>query len=331
MTKTAETELIALESVARGKTIIWVAMVSIVVLTPFSFMNLLHHHYLIAVGLFLILAILAFNAWVCLRNRYYPLITLLALVPAITLSLALVFKQQGIIGALWCYPAVISFYFMLPERQAWLANGLIMVMALPFSWIYLDHSLASRVIATLLCVSAFSMIFLRVIIGQQRDLHDLAMTDSLTGLSNRVLLHSSLERAQQQFSRSQMPMSLIMLDLDHFKRINDEQGHAEGDRVLKGVGKLLSVRMRGSDKVFRLGGEEFLILLFNTNLGQASLVAESLRSDIESSSFLPDITVTASAGVAELMKGEHWREWMKRSDDKLYQAKKEGRNRVISY
>lgn len=318
------------ESPIRVKTIVGVALVALVFVTPFSIYNFALGRYILGLGSLFVVLILAVCAWNGLHGRYSPLLILLALMPVITVSLGFTIHQQGLIGVLWCYPAVISFYFMLPERQAWGANIVLLTMALPMSWLYIDAALAARLTATLLCVSAFSAIFVRVISLQQQELQALAMTDSLTGLANRVLLHSSLEHAVQQHERRHSPMTLLTLDLDNFKVINDTLGHDAGDQVLRGVGKLLQRRIRRSDKVFRLGGEEFLVLLYDTDAAQGWQVAEELRKAIETMSLLPDHRVTTSLGVATLQPGEHWRDWMKRSDDNLYRAKKEGRNLVVA-
>lgn len=318
------------ESPVRVKTIVGVAFVVFVVLTPFSIYNFFMERYVLGVGALSVVSLMAINAWSCWYGRYYPLLILFGLAPISVIFLGFTIYQLGLIGLLWCYPAVICFYFMLPERYAWGANFILLVMALPMSWQFLDISLAARATATLLCVSAFAIIFVRVISAQQHELHDLAMTDSLTGLANRVQLHDSLEQAVQHHERRQVPMSLIALDLDHFKFINDSLGHDAGDDVLRGVGTLLQKRIRRSDKVFRLGGEEFLILLYDTNADQSWLVAEELRVTIESMTLLPDKSVTTSLGIATLQPKEHWRDWMKRSDDNLYRAKKEGRNRVVA-
>lgn len=318
------------ESQARAKIIVWVVAASILVLLPFSVNNLIEHAYMLGYGSLLIVALLAFNGWFSLKGCYYPLMTLAVLTPAIMLLLFYAFQQQGIIGALWCYPAIISFYFMLPERQAWLANALLMLMAVPSAIHFLDPHLTARVIATLVCVSVFAVIFVRIISKQQQQLKQLAMTDSLTGLSNRVMLHTCLEQATDSSERRSYPSCLIALDLDHFKKINDELGHGAGDRVLKGIGHLLSSHIRRSDQVFRLGGEEFLIVLHESDLQQAVTVAEILRNKVETSRFLPDRVITVSGGVAVHQPGEHWRDWLKRSDDLLYQAKQSGRNRILS-
>ncbi|MCL5974977.1 MAG: GGDEF domain-containing protein [Gammaproteobacteria bacterium] len=317
------------ESPVRVKTIVGVAFVVFVFLMPFSIYNFYLERYILGIGSLSVVLLMAINAWNCWHGRYYPLLILVGLAPISTMFLGFTIYQQGLIGLLWCYPAVICFYFMLPERYAWGANIVLLAMALPMSWLFLDAELAARATATLLCVSAFAVIFVWVISAQQHELHELAMTDSLTGLANRVQLNGTLEQAVQQHERRQTPMTLISLDLDNFKMINDTFGHDAGDEVLRGIGKLLQKRIRRSDKVFRLGGEEFLILLYETDSAQGLLVAEELRKTIEAMPLLPDRSVTTSLGIATLQPKEDWRDWMKRSDDNLYRAKKEGRNRVV--
>ena len=307
-----------------------VAVTALIFLTPFSINNFFQGRYVLGAGSLAIVAMLAVNAWGTSRGRYNPALTFLSIVPAILFFLVIAFRKQGIIGALWCYPAVISFYFMLPERKAWLANAAILCVALPMAWTVLEFPLAARVAATLVAVSTFSAIFVRVIATQQYQLQAQAVTDVLTGLSNRVLLGSSLEQAIEQNRRTNAVMTLVALDLDHFKMINDTFGHNVGDTVLQGIGGLLQKRIRRSDRAFRLGGEEFLVLLYGTDLENGRRFAEELRSAIESLPLLPDHTVTSSIGIATLQPGEDWDEWMKRSDENLYRAKAAGRNCVVA-
>jgi diguanylate cyclase (GGDEF)-like protein len=119
-----------------------------------------------------------------------------------------------------------------------------------------------------------------------------------------------------------------MIDVDHFKRINDQLGHAQGDSVLKGIASLVEKRSRKLDLLFRIGGEEFMLLLPDTQEAAATLVAEQLRASIAESSLLDGRRVTVSVGVSELRRGETVDSWMKQADDALYAAKKAGRNRV---
>lgn len=313
----------------RKKLTLSIGLVTLVVVTPFSINNFIHGRYLLGVVSSFIVVILCCNAWSIMQGRYYPRLTSLGLVPIIIFYLNFVIQQQQIFGYLWCYPASIMFYFLLPERQAWVANTFLLIMALSQAWNVLEHPVAARVAATLLMVSIFSVIFVRVITEQQHKLEKLAVTDPLTGLLNRTLLRSTLEEAIHQNNRTGVSMTLLTLDLDRFKSINDTLGHDAGDVVLQGVSELLKKRTRRTDKVFRPGGEEFLVLLYGTEIENGVKVAEELRGAIALLSLLSDRTVTVSIGVATLLAGESWTEWLKRSDENLYRAKSGGRNRVV--
>lgn len=306
-----------------------VAAAAVFLLTPFALNNFFQDRILLGVGSLVIVIMLAANAWSIRRGRYYPKITFLSIVLPTVFFLDMALRKQGIIGLLWCYPGVVAFYFMLPERMAWVGNAVLLAVAIPDSWFVFDSEVAPRATITLISVSIFSAIFVRVISVQHGLLQTQAVTDSLTGLSNRVLLDTSLEQAIEQNRRTGADMTLVALDLDHFKRINDTLGHDAGDSVLRKIGELFRSRVRRSDKAFRVGGEEFVVLLYGTDLESGRRFAEELRATVESVQILPDCTVTISVGVAALKPGETWREWMKRSDERLYDAKSLGRNRVV--
>ena len=145
-----------------------------------------------------------------------------------------------------------------------------------------------------------------------------------------MLLHDTLEDAIQQKRRADIHMTLLAIDIDHFMSINDRLGYDAGDNVLREFGKFVRQHIRSTDRAFRFGGEEFIILLFNTNTEHGCTMAEKLRSAIETLSLIPDQAITVSIGIATLQPGETRGGWMKRCDDKLYQAKSEGRNRISS-
>lgn len=312
------------------KATMWVAIAGVVILMPFAINNFSHGHYILGAGSLGIVIILAFNVWNIRRGRYSSAFILYGLVPAILFFLVLALRQQGMIGAMWCYPAVLSFYLMLPERKAWMANTALIAVTIPVAWYILDTPLVIRMAATLAAVSIFAIILIRVITEQQNKLQAQAVTDPLTGLFNRTLLHVTLDQAIQQNRRTGEPMTLVALDLDHFKSINDTLGHDAGDLVLRGVAELLHKRLRRIDKVFRLGGEEFLALLHGTDAENGRRIAAQLRSALASLRPLPGYPITASIGVATLHPGEDWSEWMKRSDENLYRAKENGRDRVVA-
>lgn len=165
-----------------------------------------------------------------------------------------------------------------------------------------------------------------MIYGQHEKLKSLVVTDPLTGLFNRILLQDSLEEAIAQSQRGGVPATVVAVDIDHFKSINDSYGHDTGDKALVEIGKLMKESFRKSDKVFRLGGEEFLVLLYNTDREAGWQVAEQLRGKIAAQALIEGHTVTARLGVAELEPDMNWGQWLKRADEFLYKAKAEGRN-----
>jgi diguanylate cyclase len=161
-----------------------------------------------------------------------------------------------------------------------------------------------------------------------------AATDTLTGALNRRAFDTALGRAMSVARSSGSPLSLAMVDIDHFKQINDTYGHVVGDKVLAMVARLLRESVKGRDKVARYGGEEFALLLPDTPLPGAIAVAESVRATVEASRFRrtdtgePIRQVTVSLGVARYREGESAEDFVYRCDLALYRSKKQGRNRV---
>ncbi len=161
------------------------------------------------------------------------------------------------------------------------------------------------------------------------ELRKLAVTDPLTGAFNRRHFMEELHREMGRGNRYAVPFSLIMLDIDHFKVVNDRFGHETGDRVLKGLVKLIRERIRTLDVLARWGGEEFLIMLVNTTLPQAVHLAEALLEELRTWPF-PEIgLLTASFGVAQYRDRESTDALLTRVDDLMYQAKQKGRALVV--
>ena len=159
----------------------------------------------------------------------------------------------------------------------------------------------------------------------------MAATDGLTGLSNRKRLDMVLADEIQRATRYARPLSLMMLDVDHFKRINDTHGHPAGDTLLCQLASLLQQRLRLSDEIGRYGGEEFCIILPETSFEAAVQIAESLRANIENHAFVIEqqtLNVTVSIGIATFDTGMQHEDLYRASDQKLYEAKRAGRNRV---
>lgn len=160
-----------------------------------------------------------------------------------------------------------------------------------------------------------------------------AMIDPLTGLNNRGAMSISLTRELERARRhSDQSISILMVDIDHFKSINDRYGHLTGDNVLRSVAQIIQSSIRGCDACFRYGGEEFLICLSNSNSTLARVVSERIRMAISESVLLPDKDrpVTASFGIANYNDESDWPELIARADNALYTAKAQGRNQVVT-
>jgi two-component system cell cycle response regulator len=164
---------------------------------------------------------------------------------------------------------------------------------------------------------------------------EMAITDALTGLHNRRYMESHLDTLVEQARVRGRPLTLMMLDIDYFKAVNDTYGHEAGDDVLREFALRVRKSIRGIDLACRYGGEEFVIVMPETDAGVAATVAERLRRAVAGEPFHIErgaraIEVTISIGIATMEKGESVADLLKRADQALYRAKRDGRNRVVS-
>ncbi|WP_435273920.1 GGDEF domain-containing protein [Psychrobium sp. nBUS_13] len=167
------------------------------------------------------------------------------------------------------------------------------------------------------------------------QLEKLTKTDPLTQIDNRNGLAVNVDLANKRYKMQQTVSSLVMLDIDHFKQINDTHGHPAGDAILQQLAAIIKESMRENDSVARYGGEEFAIILHNTTSNKASHFVERLRKAIEDTEFALQetvIKVTISFGIAQIStKGGDNKAWMEAADKALYQAKRQGRNQGVVY
>lgn len=218
----------------------------------------------------------------------------------------------------WMFPVVAANFFLLTLKHAFVINcGLLLAIAPVLPSFANPIEPADMYIAlTLVCV--FTGLFAWKTEDQRLQLEALAHLDPLTGAGNRRKLFSSLEEAPKN-----LLSSIVLIDLDYFKEVNDELGHERGDKVLQKVSSLITQKLRHNDELYRYGGEEFLILLNNTDIHNACRIAEMLRQTIAE-----QLPITASFGCAQKRAGEDWNSWIARADKALYLAKNEGRNCV---
>jgi len=213
----------------------------------------------------------------------------------------------------------ISVSFQVSDLQLKLRRNLFIVLGL-------------ATLTILLLVGTVTVLFWHLVVRlreAREALKILAATDVLTGLLNRRSIFLRLEEELERHRRSGEPLSCALLDLDHFKQVNDSLGHQAGDLVLQQVGQTLRSTSRTYDVVGRYGGEEFILVLAHTDLGNARVAVERIREALEVSVRAGDaLVVTASFGIAQWKPGETMTDLLSRADRATYLAKANGRNRV---
>ena len=226
----------------------------------------------------------------------------------------------------WVYPALMAVFYLVPPRHG-LVFAFILLAALSPSLMQLPDSHAtSTILSTIVVMSSFGFAFALINNRQREQLIQLATKDPLTGAGNRRCLDDKMTEIVGDRQRRATAASMLLLDLDHFKKVNDVHGHAVGDRILKSITDIVNLRIRVTDSVYRIGGEEFVVVLEGQDLHSAVRLAEQLRTLVEANELAPDQSVTVSIGVAELKDEETAASWLHRADEALYRAKNSGRN-----
>lgn len=235
----------------------------------------------------------------------------------------------GLAGLLWTFPVLLVNFLLLGHRLA-LAVSLATLGFLTWHGRAFDSNLElAMFLVSASVVGLLAFMFSYRTETQRKQLESLAFLDSLTGVQNRRAMDQELEIAIKSNARDKMPYGLAIMDLDHFKRINDMFGHEEGDDVLIDFSKYIQQNSRKMDRFFRMGGEEFVLLLPGADVDSLHTIIEHHCKYIEQHLRCRDETVTVSIGGAILMPREDRQEWLARADSALYAAKLAGRNRTV--
>lgn len=227
-------------------------------------------------------------------------------------------------------------FFLLGRRAgAWL-SGMVFTYVITYVYVRLPTWPASgitlgawlNIVEVLLAQWCLFRLYERSRAEAFAELEHLSVTDKLTGLCNRSHLDTLLQQELERHRRSGQPLTLILCDLDHFKRINDEHGHLTGDIILQEFARVLTANMRASDICGRWGGEEFLIICPDTATGAAAAITRKLRMAFDQTHFQNGLRVSSSFGIAsQEMAASHQQSdhLLRRADDALYEAKRRGR------
>ncbi|MDC0601946.1 GGDEF domain-containing protein [Aliiglaciecola sp.] len=293
---------------------------------PFAVLRLLQQDWAVAaLDVFAVIATSILFCYVFITHNTKTPARILAF-----LSMFVVFITVSLKGTeqlMWIYPALTAIFFLLPANLAAIYSVVVLsalAWVLRSEWtlfLALEFYISSS--ATLL----FSYAFADRMRKQQEQLFELATKDPLTGAGNRRAMEQKLldilafQRREQGY-----PASLILMDLDNFKQVNDNYGHAKGDDILAAFVQTISQRIRATDRLYRFGGEEFVVIAENTSRKEAINLAEDLRSTVETDGWLAEHGITISVGTAKYEPQETAFEWLGRADQAMYQAKDLGRN-----
>jgi len=305
----------------------WFAISGIVSLSPFIVYAFLQGRLLMGFTALGIVIVFGVNVAFMHRGRVPPIPPVLVFIPVIA-TLIVSVMQAGVIGVLWTYPALLLFQFVLGR---YLANTLSVIMIGVVSTLAFQHlgvAIGTRTIVTLSLTLVFANVFLGIVLDLQKRLHAQAILDSLTGIFNRRHFERCIDAELARRTRYGTACSMLLMDIDLFKPINDDLGHVVGDQVLTRIVEILRLTTRPTDLLFRIGGEEFVALLPDTTRDVAAGVAERIRSEVAIAKLAPDRQVTLSIGLDELRPGDERSSIMRRCDLALYRAKDRGRNRV---
>jgi diguanylate cyclase len=227
----------------------------------------------------------------------------------------------------WMYPASIGISYLLLPKMAASLNVLVALALGALTWNELDSLSAAQFAISMLITLMFSYVFADSMHKQQRRLLTWSSQDPLTGVGNRRAMEEKLlEIVALRRRNNNISAALILIDLDKFKSINDQHGHVIGDKILIHFVQIINQRLRNTDKVYRFGGEEFLIIADDTDADSVSILAEQLREAVDIAIFPAQLHVTISLGLAQYHDGETSSEWLGRADKAMYRAKAGGRN-----
>lgn len=302
------------------------SLFTVVALIPFTAHRFITQDWLIG-GLDL------FLVSVCVAVFLYTYKTRKTDIPSLFLALLFVTGEiatvaiKGSSQILWAFPCTVGIYYLTTILRASVINLIAVLMLYVLVRDDLEGIERASFALSLVATNIFTVVFAARNRIQKRQLEELTLKDPLTGVHNRRAFELYLDELDE-VTRSEKPHALIMLDVDHFKNLNDRHGHLTGDDVLVRLVALLQTQLHSDEKVYRVGGEEYIIAPINLSLENTYEFADRLRKIVENSKLNEQLGVTISVGVATLELNEPSRTWVARADQALYEAKNKGRNQT---
>jgi diguanylate cyclase len=301
--------------------------VAVLGVLPFAFIRIANGDWMMAAVDTIIIIGFTFLAFSVLRPRRVRFASLSISILCVVGVLTTVYIR-GEQQIFWAYPALLATFYLAKPGEAVLISTLTIIALVPVLIPKMGGIMATTTFVTLIATSVFAYAFAYLSRGQRDQLLQLARKDPLTGAGNRRALDEKLMEVCALQARANTPSSLVLIDIDNFKEINDEFGHAVGDQILVRLTEIIELRIRVTDSLYRIGGEEFVVVIEGQTKDKARRMAEQLRTLVEANELAPEGSVTISLGVAELALGESPEDWIRRADLALYESKRCGRNQT---
>ncbi|MFN1651012.1 GGDEF domain-containing protein [Vibrio rotiferianus] len=245
------------------------------------------------------------------------------------LSIVLSVSIFGVIATYWVFPVIVALVFIIPTKDALVTNIFMILGCMVATWQQLELSIILRFIIALICCTVVAHVAVHKIVELQNSLKYLSTRDSMTGALNRSQLEAFLYRALDE-KKKQKASTIAVIDIDHFKQVNDLYGHDVGDEVITEVVKILNQNSREYDLLFRLGGDEFLLLFEGLSMQSAHIMMNSICEKVRTKHYPRHAQVSLSVGMSECLIAEDTPDmWVKRADIALYDAKQNGRDQVV--
>ncbi|MEP6906710.1 MAG: GGDEF domain-containing protein [Pseudoxanthomonas sp.] len=235
----------------------------------------------------------------------------------------------GSVAVYWSYLVLITNFFFAPAKMGFVVNLLLVASMLIILGPNQPAIVSVSIGVSATMVTLFNYFFTRRIDADRGMLEKIASQDALTGLPNRRTMEQFLTETLRLHHSKGLSYGLIILDIDHFKQVNDSFGHPAGDAVLADIAAILKREMRSKDQAFRFGGEEFVVVGEVANAADLHVACERIRVAIGDDLQSPGGPLTISAGAALLGQEDKWQEWFSLADAALYRAKRQGRDRTI--
>lgn len=312
----------------RERTLYALAVAAVLFAFPLAVDHLAQRHLLLGTGILFGTLIVVCDALALHFRRKPPLPYALLALPAIGCTL-LSLRAYGLPGALWAYPAIALYFLLLDRRAANICSALHLLAVMALVERDAGPEAALGIGVTLLLTLLLMNGALHIIGDLHARLHAQSIRDPLTGAYNRRHMQACLEWVIRRRHRGGTPASLLLLDVDRFRLLNDAYGEAAGDDVLRQIAAIVVERIRAVDLLFRIGGGTFVLLLCDTGESAAAGLAEDLRHDITQTCRLLGYGVTLSAGVSQLREERTVDAWLGQASDALQLAKDMGRDRTV--